>query len=395
MSSPEGFALAPQGPPITPEQYAKLAGESKQGEALGVIISFTILAFITVMLRYFTRFGLLRKPGLEDYLIGVAMASAIACAVCEIKQVHYGMGLHVMFTSFADVSSQLKSLYGTILTYNFGMIVVKLSILCQYRRLFISRYMKWAFWIATTFVIAYGLDIIITSIIPCKPIRGFWDVTLEPQGLAKCLPRFTMWYINGSINIFTDVMIALIPLPEIRKLQMRMRQKVALTLLFSLGWVACVISMVRLYTVHLVDTHMFDSSWYSTNLAYWSIIELNIAIVCSCLPVLKPLWKKVFPSSGSTRQYNQYKDNSDRDGIVTIGGGKASARSKSSKSGNSSGTGRENINRTDEVDVRLQSGLGDSEKNLTGTEQQHYEWELRDTPWSNRTTVERGQGRQY
>jgi len=75
----QGFGLAaPTMPQFTPEQLAHLKGESKQSEMLGVIISFTVISFITVLLRYYTRFVLVKNYGPEDYLIGLAMVSTRA-----------------------------------------------------------------------------------------------------------------------------------------------------------------------------------------------------------------------------------------------------------------------------------------------------------------------------
>ena len=37
----------------------------------------------------------------------------------------------------------------------------------------------------------------------------------------------SVWYANGGINIATDIMIAILPLHEIRKLHMRTQQKIS------------------------------------------------------------------------------------------------------------------------------------------------------------------------
>ena len=64
---------APGGPSLTPEQVAALRAESKQPTAAAIVITFTVLSFSVVLLRYGTRFVWLRNPGLEDYFIGIAM----------------------------------------------------------------------------------------------------------------------------------------------------------------------------------------------------------------------------------------------------------------------------------------------------------------------------------
>ena len=40
--------------------------------------------------------------------------------------------------------------------------------------------------------------------------------------------------------------------------------------------------------------------WDNSGTSYWSIIELNCGIMCATLPTLRPLLKKLMPSSFST-----------------------------------------------------------------------------------------------
>lgn len=58
---------------LTPDQDAARRTDTKQPTALAVVITFTVLAFISVSLRYFTRFITIKNPGWDDYIVGVAM----------------------------------------------------------------------------------------------------------------------------------------------------------------------------------------------------------------------------------------------------------------------------------------------------------------------------------
>jgi len=53
-----------------------------------------------------------------------------------------------------------------------------------------------------------------------------------------------------------------------------------------------------------------DPSWDNTEAALWSVIELNTAILCSCLPTLRPLLARFIPglttSFPSGKGYQQY-----------------------------------------------------------------------------------------
>lgn len=43
--------------------------------------------------------------------------------------------------------------------------------------------------------------------------------------------------------------------------------------------------------------------------AYWTAAECNVAIICSCLPFLRPIISRIFPKLLSTASYNRYTTN--------------------------------------------------------------------------------------
>lgn len=53
-------------------------------------------------------------------------------------------------------------------------------------------------------------------------------------------------------------------------------------------------------------THDPDSN---VGAAYWTAAECNVAIICSCLPFLRPIISRIFPKLLSTRSYNGYTSN--------------------------------------------------------------------------------------
>ena len=49
----------------------------------------------------------------------------------------------------------------------------------------------------------------------------------------------------------------------------------------------CIASIIRV--VYIAHVSLIDQSWSDTGAAIWSIVELSLAIVCACLPTLRPL----------------------------------------------------------------------------------------------------------
>ncbi|KAJ8117330.1 hypothetical protein OPT61_g1456 [Boeremia exigua] len=131
----------------------------------------------------------------------------------------------------------------------------------------------------------------------CTPIAAAWDTRLRPppigRGTARCFTMQTFAQIgmfNSIVNILTDFLLALLPVPLIWRLQLNMRTKVSLILVLSLGLFACVagIMKTRLNKTILSDPNRFIYDGYSM----WNFIELDVGIIAGSLPAVKPLFNR-------------------------------------------------------------------------------------------------------
>ncbi|KAK6351979.1 hypothetical protein TWF718_005127 [Orbilia javanica] len=293
-----------EGRPVAPP-----SGENRGPMTAAIVITFTSFALVIVSLRAVTRFIIIRRPGLEDYFLVIAMASTpIEMAIRnQYEEVQYGTGRHFAEVDLADWSTSLKYLFASIVAYNFSLTLTKTAILLQYLRIFTSKAFRIAAYVMMFIVFGYATEAILTAIFNCVPVEAFW--TGDPT--AKCIPREALWFANAGLNIFTDFSIAILPLPVIVKLKMPKSQKIPLMMIFALGFFICIVSILRLRFL-IILSKSTDPTWDQPATAYWSAIEMNISIVCACLPALKPLVSLVAPSIfGTTAGGSQppsYKD---------------------------------------------------------------------------------------
>jgi hypothetical protein len=111
------------------------------------------------------------------------------------------------------------------------------------------------------------------------------------------------------------VAIAVLPLPVIKSLNLPRRQRLALTFVFCLGGITCIVSLLRLQSLYAVSVSK-DISWDNPMAALWSNLEVQIGIICSCLPTLKSSLTRFFPRIFASSS----RGASSNGGIVTIGG---------------------------------------------------------------------------
>ena len=120
----------------------------------------------------------------------------------------------------------------SVVLYCAGLFSAKMTFLLQYYRVLAVQRMRIIYIIAIVIVGAWGLSQLLIGILMCRPIRGFWDNSVE----ATCIPNYPQFYINAAGNIATDIAVFLLPMPVLKHLNLPKTQKLLLIGVFSLGF---------------------------------------------------------------------------------------------------------------------------------------------------------------
>jgi len=98
-------------------------------------------------------------------------------------------------------------------------------------------------------------------------------------------------YAHTAVSVFTDFFLVFLPAPIVWKVQIPTRQKVILTIVLALGLFASAAGSVKFH--YLIDYGKTgDYLWDITDLTIWAIIEILVGTICTCIPALKPLFKR-------------------------------------------------------------------------------------------------------
>ncbi|KAF2277553.1 uncharacterized protein EI97DRAFT_457554 [Westerdykella ornata] len=291
------MATSPDLPQLPPEMIAALAKEDQSPQIIGVVAAFTAIAFVCVVLRFFVRITMVRIVGMEDYFMAISMLSSIFTSVCLIQGARLGNGRHMINVPMTNGKRIFLYLFFGILTYHISLTATKLSILLQYRRIFTLKNSRIVIYIAMGICTACGLTAIVSAIFTCVPVDAYWNFTKRP--FSKCVNQDAMYHANAGINMFTDLLVAVLPIRNLWTLRIPLRQKIAVVILLTLGWFVVIISVLRLVFLVKVAQHPEDTTWYGGPVALWSALEINLAIVCATTPALKPLIVKVLPNFGT------------------------------------------------------------------------------------------------
>lgn len=283
-----------------PTRSAEYLAETQAPTLYGLTISFFTISTVSVVLRMYTRKKLLRFVGTDDIAIIVAQILSLGVTATTIYQTAKGgLGRHVETLTGAEIREGYKGLMSNVLVYNAAQIFTKVSFLIQYRRLFPSDTIQAICKYGLFFLGIWGFAQVFITAFACDPLTQ-----LNPALKGHCITTKIVFTLNGSMNIATDFAIFAIPIWPVVQLHMPLRRKLNLLGVFCLGFFACVVSIVRL--IQVTDSaSQPDGSWANAKTAYWSAIELNVGVLCACLPTLRPLLKKYVPfllgsSTGAT-----------------------------------------------------------------------------------------------
>ncbi|THZ03651.1 hypothetical protein D6C95_03654 [Aureobasidium pullulans] len=254
-----------------------------------------IIVCTVVAMRMYTRIHLLKNLWWDDW----CTLFALACWIGETGLFQYackfGAGKHVYDISVADLyPNLLRGWVVCAVMYSITMLFSKMSILLLYRRLFpiVNFAKRW--WAVVAFTVAYSVGGMLASLFQCRPMESAWTLDVPSD---YCISTEKFYTANAALNVVSDIMILILPVPIVWGLNTDTRKKVILTGLFSMGSISCLVSILRMRSIIVLYKSGFDDlTWGLVEVVLWSQAELTAAMICTCTPCLRPLFEKIIPA---------------------------------------------------------------------------------------------------
>jgi hypothetical protein len=119
------------------------------------------------------------------------------------------------------------------LLWNAAICFSKLSVLFMYTSLIPVQRLIIPAGILGLLTVLWNLGSFIAGLTLCQPIARNWDMTIT-DGFCGDQVMYYMWL--GIINVVTDIVMLLLPLPFLYNLNLKLRKKVVLLGMFSIGF---------------------------------------------------------------------------------------------------------------------------------------------------------------
>ncbi|KAF2184616.1 hypothetical protein K469DRAFT_739271 [Zopfia rhizophila CBS 207.26] len=259
-----------------------------------VIIFLTVLACIAIALRLYTRNVLGQNIKIDDWFSLIGFVS--------IGKHYVGYPVPEDWSGEEELPLLTNSLQHYYILYLLlfpTLWFIKCSVVLFYHRVLVAdkkNYTDWAnilvlssLALVTVWSLAFGL----AWVFVCNPVKGFWSYPYaEDEG-----PCGDTWLLNRWISIsdfVVDVLVILVPVPLVWRLHLPTSRKFAVLIVFFLGTVAVAASVMRMARVLWASSPQeedIDGLLVNTTVLFWSMIEINLALLAACLPTLRGLLK--------------------------------------------------------------------------------------------------------
>ncbi|EGD89207.1 hypothetical protein H112_02819 [Trichophyton rubrum D6] len=263
----------------------------------GVIVivintTFTSLAIIAVILRFYAIHVIGRNYYMSDYLIVLGLIFTIATAVLAmIAVIDGGAGLHMNQATDRQLLMLLKTFVAGPILWSTATTLIKLSILSFYHKVFGSKQsMRIAVYIESIVTIALYLAGILEPFLLCRPFNYTWN----KEAHGTCGNATKAYLAIAVANLIVDLSIYLLPIPVLWNLQMNLVKRLALCGIFAIGLVVCVFSSLRIYAVLTLEVNDYSHSMIKD--ITFGGLEVELGAINACLPFYRPLVAKYIPS---------------------------------------------------------------------------------------------------
>ncbi|KAF3761521.1 hypothetical protein M406DRAFT_220825, partial [Cryphonectria parasitica EP155] len=253
----------------------------------------TTLALTIVILRLYTRAILVRALGWDDCLMAAAMVSRQMNSLCYRGWREKGNKKKPEERKKKKkicMADGVQALYATVPFYCTTQTLYKLSLTMQVSRLLTSMLGKRAILVAMLWIGACGLMTLCGSLFYCFPVSKAWDYT-EP---GWCVDRGALFFVMSGVNIFNDIVLLVSPLPSLLRANLPQKQQLILICVFLCGIFTTAVSCVRLNAMRVVAiSPIIEQPVMAIPINLWSLIEINVAIICGSIPSIKVFVSRV------------------------------------------------------------------------------------------------------
>ncbi|KAI0543495.1 CFEM domain-containing protein [Xylaria curta] len=286
------------------------------------MLVFVILAGLIFLLRIVSRVICHTKFWWDDFFNLLATIGVVAYSAVSFETGNLGLGTEIWAVPQENIDTLLTLSYVEFLLYNWVEVTLRTSVLLFYIRVFaVGTGPRRIFWAVLIVSDILSVGFLFFNIFQCTPISYFWH-RWDGEHSGHCIDASKVTLSGGVIDLFWTVLIVIIPLPYILRLKLPPYKKFAATVMFALAISTIAIMGYRFTTLEAYNVGQ-NATIDGIGVTIWSALELDVALICACMPSVYPLFLRIIHRGRPTPPSHPVKSSS----LVTIGG-KPSGRAR-------------------------------------------------------------------
>ncbi|KAK1253300.1 hypothetical protein MKX07_001377 [Trichoderma sp. CBMAI-0711] len=259
--------------------------------ASGVLAILIVIARL-VYRRFLSGSG---RLGVDDWIILAAIIIAVPGTVLnQVGLVDHGIGMDIWTLQPSELPMFAKFFFIMELIYIVQMSLVKLSLSVFYLYVFPGHKIRRLLIGTAAFNVVFGVVFVVAALMQCIPLHYYWAQYYDDPPQGRCFDLNKFAWANAGLGLAVDVWLIILPMSQVRKLKLHWKKKIGIIIMLTLGAFVSLISLVRLKSV-MFFANLINPTWDQWNVAWWSTMEVNIGIICTCLPTLRLILKRIFP----------------------------------------------------------------------------------------------------
>ncbi|KAG6035059.1 hypothetical protein E4U41_006266 [Claviceps citrina] len=266
-----------------------------QYDALNISMGIITILLVIVRLAYKRFWSYRRELAYDDWAILSVLVLGIPCtAVNSIGLTGHGLGRDVWTIPPSTLTLFVEYFFVVEIFYVAEMALIKLSLSLFYLPIFPGTTIHRLLMANCILNAGLGVIFVLIAIFSCTPVSRYWTQYLDNNSTGYCIDLNLIAWLHSSFNIVLDVLMIALPLSQIKGLNMHWKKKVGVVLMFLMGTFVTIVTILRLQSL-IYFSNSDNPTWDNWIIAWWSTIEVNVGMICTCLPTLRLILVRMAP----------------------------------------------------------------------------------------------------
>ncbi|KAH9897557.1 hypothetical protein F4778DRAFT_744038 [Xylariomycetidae sp. FL2044] len=282
--------------------------ENIQPVVWGVTVPFVILCAASCVVRLYTRAAIVKHLGPDDWLMVAVFLVWIGQQYIAWMWTILGGGLHIDKVPVENQSQIAVYLFAEEFYYLFLQCLIKFSFLTFYlRTIATSDMVRKVVFVVMGVTLAQTIGTWIFYALQCIPIQAYFHPELYPD--AVCINSDLSYYLPTVANVTVDFMVYILPILPISRIQVSLKRKLELIVVFTMGGCAITVSLLRFIVLWQLS-NTTDTTYIFGSVTIVTTIEFATAIITANLPGVAAFWKHATGKDATKASTSGYGHNS-------------------------------------------------------------------------------------